>query len=82
MVGDLDSGLGAVALVNGPGSPYRVARTALAFVTALRDGTPYELPEFEALDRIDGAGDYAASTGRSRAMRDRRRSPLPPTARG
>ena len=59
MVGDLDSGLGAVALVNGPGSPYRVARTALAFVTALRDSSSYELPEFEALDQIDGAGAYA-----------------------
>jgi CubicO group peptidase (beta-lactamase class C family) len=46
MLGDLEEGLGAVVLVNGPGSPWTIAHQALTLLRAARHGdTRAALPE-------------------------------------
>ena len=64
MIGDLDTGVGVVALVNGPGAPNSIARTTLAFVNASVDGTPFAFPGLDDPMRIEAAaevaGDYVA----------------------
>ena len=67
MIGDLDTGIGVVALVNGPGAPNLIARTALSFVNSLLDGTPFDVPGIDDPFDIDGAdafsGTYVAAEG-------------------
>ena len=68
MIGDVVSGVGVVALVNGPGAPNLIARTTLAYVLSLREGTPFAFPDIDDPSAIDGAegyaGEYAAVEGR------------------
>ena len=68
MIGDVDSGIGVVALINGPGAPNLIARTVLAYVLSLQEGTEFEFPELEdpaAIDEAEGyVGDYVAVEGR------------------
>jgi hypothetical protein len=84
MVGDLDDGLGAVVLVNGPGSPVAISRHALALLRAARHGDtlpePLEPPEptltndaaaYQGTYRGDaGTLRVAAEDGRLVLMRD------------
>jgi CubicO group peptidase (beta-lactamase class C family) len=69
MIGDLDAGLGAVVLVNGPGSPVRIARAALELVRgAVEGGPPPDLLVHDEDQTLDNAEDYAGtyrSAGRS-----------------
>jgi len=44
MIGDLETGVGVVALVNGPGSPSVIARTALDLLRAEADGRNFLFP--------------------------------------
>ena len=44
MVASLDAGIAAVAFVNGPGSPYLLARYAVALVRAAKEGSPLPSP--------------------------------------
>ncbi|MEA2514704.1 MAG: hypothetical protein QOF01_142 [Thermomicrobiales bacterium] len=59
ILGDLDTGLGAVVLVNGPGSPGLVARTAVDLLRAAAEG--HELPELPTTpdDANANAADFA-----------------------
>jgi CubicO group peptidase (beta-lactamase class C family) len=62
MVGDLDAGLGAVVLVNGPGSPNLLARTIVDQLRASAEGTePPELPSGTNNDTIENAADFAST---------------------
>jgi hypothetical protein len=62
MIGDLDAGLGAVVLVNGPGSPGRIARAALDLVRAAIEGAPPpELPSTDDDQMVETAADYAGT---------------------
>jgi CubicO group peptidase (beta-lactamase class C family) len=66
MLGDLDAGLGAVVLVNGPGSPNLLARHVVDLLCAAVDGTePPDLPSPTTADAIQNADDFAG-TFRSR----------------
>ena len=59
MIGDLESGIGVVALVNGPGSPSLIARTVLDFLRAEADGKEFAFPANRDLKRADNAADFA-----------------------
>jgi D-alanyl-D-alanine carboxypeptidase len=75
MIGDLDAGLGAAVLVNGPGSPVRIARAALDLVRSEVAGDPPpDLPVHDEDQTLDNAVDYAGtyrSGGRSLLFRAR-----------
>jgi CubicO group peptidase (beta-lactamase class C family) len=59
---DLDAGLGAVAMVNGPGAPGDVARFALSVVRAERARRPLPaLPPRTDPLRVANAADYAGA---------------------
>jgi CubicO group peptidase (beta-lactamase class C family) len=60
MLGDLDDGFGAVALVNGPGTPGSIARYALSLLSAAARGQQLPpLPEARDPYRVEGAAAYA-----------------------
>jgi len=61
MIGDLDTGIGAVALVNGPGAPNLIAQTTLAFVNSLLGGTSFDFPDIGDSFEIESAADYAGA---------------------
>ena len=62
MIGDLDDGLGAVAIVNGPGNPNAIAFKALALLRAARRGdTPAAAPEPPDPTLTDDAAAYAGA---------------------
>jgi hypothetical protein len=71
---DLDAGLGAVALINGPGDPTEITGFALAVLQAARQGDtlpslppehdPYAIPEAS-----EYAGSYRAQDGRTLVFR-------------
>jgi D-alanyl-D-alanine carboxypeptidase len=44
MIGDLDAGIGVVALVNGPGAPNQIARQLLDYLRAISEGRQAVLP--------------------------------------
>ncbi len=57
---DPDAGLGALALVNGPGDPTAVARYALDLLRAARAGDPLpDPPPVKDRTAVDNAADYA-----------------------
>mgnify|MGYP000089751315 CR=1 FL=1 len=58
VLADLTDGLGAVALINGPGEPKEVAQFALTLLSAARRGR--ELPPLPPLDpqRVERAAEY------------------------
>jgi CubicO group peptidase (beta-lactamase class C family) len=58
MIGDLETGLGVVALVNGPGAPSLIARTALDFLRAEAEGRPFEFPATTDRVRVENAADF------------------------
>ncbi|HET6204851.1 MAG TPA: serine hydrolase domain-containing protein [Planctomycetota bacterium] len=59
-VGDLDAGVGAVALVNGPGEPGGISRFAMAAAAAAIAGSPLPpLPESRLNARVEKPADYA-----------------------
>ncbi|MDQ3547279.1 MAG: beta-lactamase family protein, partial [Chloroflexota bacterium] len=62
MVGDLFAGLGAVAIVNGPGNPREIAWHALELLQAshLRQTLP-DAPAPRDLARVENATDYAGA---------------------
>ena len=60
LVGDLDSGLGVVAFVNGPGRPGAVAEFALKAVRAALKGEELpRLPEPASPTKVEKAAEYA-----------------------
>jgi CubicO group peptidase (beta-lactamase class C family) len=62
MIGDLDAGLGAVAIVNGPGQPRDIAGYGLELLQARFHNR--QLPDPPARDepaRVDNAADYAGT---------------------
>jgi CubicO group peptidase (beta-lactamase class C family) len=62
MVGDLETGLGAVVLVNGPGSPNLLARNIVDLLRAVANGTePPDLPSSGTDDTVEHAGDFAGT---------------------
>ncbi len=62
LAGDLDAGVGVVALTNGPGSPSAVTRFALRVLRAAVQGKdPPPLPASDPPERVVNAADYAAS---------------------
>jgi CubicO group peptidase (beta-lactamase class C family) len=68
MLGDLDDGLGAVVLVNGPGRPWAIARQALKLVRMGRRGNtlsePPEVPDPTlTADAAAYAGTYRGDAG-------------------
>ena len=67
MIGDLDLGIGVTALVNGPGAPGLIARTALAYFRALAEGVSFEFPEVDdstfVANAADFVGEYIAVEG-------------------
>lgn len=67
---DLDSGLGAIVLVNGPSRPTSIAAFALKVMEAERAGTALpELPSpedpFEVAHATDLAGTFTSTSGKS-----------------
>ncbi len=61
MLGDMDAGLGAVVLVNGPGSPGLLSRAALNHLRAVSSGgEPPELPA-EPEKTVANAADFAGT---------------------
>ena len=72
MIGDLDDGLGAFAIVNGPGDPNAIAFTALALLRAAQHGdTPAaapEPPDPTLTDAAAYAGTYRGDTGTLRLV--------------
>ncbi|MEN9934538.1 MAG: hypothetical protein RLZZ387_1117, partial [Chloroflexota bacterium] len=59
---DLDSGLAAVALVNGPGAPTTICTFALACLRAALSGEPLpELPPPADRTRVERAAEYAGT---------------------
>ncbi|MGI8475038.1 MAG: serine hydrolase domain-containing protein, partial [Thermomicrobiales bacterium] len=58
MEGDLGSGIGVVALVNGPGSPSLIARTAVGALTAAATGEPFAFPEPDDPTIVANAADF------------------------
>jgi D-alanyl-D-alanine carboxypeptidase len=62
MIGDLDDGLGAFAIVNGPGDPNAIAFKALALLRAAQRGdTPAAAPEPPDPTLTDDAAAYAGA---------------------
>ncbi len=62
IVADLDDGLGAAALVNGPGDPAGVSRFALeAARAALKGKDPPEPPPADSPESVPGAVQYAGT---------------------
>lgn len=59
MIGDLETGLGVVAFVNGPGAPSLIARTALDFLRAEAEGKPFDFPPIPDRAQIENAADFA-----------------------
>jgi D-alanyl-D-alanine carboxypeptidase len=73
MIADLDDGLGAFAIVNGPGDPNAIAFEALALLRAAQRGdTPAATPEPPdptlTEDAADYAGAYRGDTGTLRLV--------------
>ena len=59
MVASLDAGIAAVAFVNGPGSPYLLARHAVALVRAGQQGTALpDPPELEYGNPMANSGTF------------------------
>ncbi len=56
---DMEGGLGAAVLCNGPGEPMAVARQALRLVRAAREGRDLPLPASAQAGRVEDAGAYA-----------------------
>jgi D-alanyl-D-alanine carboxypeptidase len=61
MIGDLQTGIGVVALVNGPGSPSLIARTALDFLRAEAEGWDFAFPANRDPDGTDNAEEFAGA---------------------
>ncbi len=62
MFGDVDCGVGAVVMVNGPGVPTRIARDAVAVLAAAHDGRDLPpLPDEPDPDAVEDAAQYAGS---------------------
>ena len=59
MIGDLETGIGVVALVNGPGQPSLIARTALDALRAESEGKAFAFPEIASVRRIENPRDFA-----------------------
>jgi CubicO group peptidase (beta-lactamase class C family) len=75
MIGDVESGVGVVALVNGPGSPNLIARTTLDYVLSLREGTTFAFPDLEDPDAIPEAGGPRRGVRRGRGAGRTRAAP-------
>ncbi|MGH2535333.1 MAG: serine hydrolase domain-containing protein [Thermomicrobiales bacterium] len=65
MIGYLDDGIGVIAMVNGPGSPVAIARTALELVQAAIHDRPLPSPVVDDPRDTEDAAGYAGifSTG-------------------
>lgn len=61
MVGDVETGVGVVALVNGPGAPDLIARTAFGFALAAMDGTPFAFPDLEDATAVADAAAFVGN---------------------
>lgn len=62
MIGDMNDGLGAVAFLNGPGSPARVTEFALKTLrAALKNQDLPELPAPRVVTQVEKAADYAGT---------------------
>jgi len=61
MIGDLDDGLGAFAIVNGPGDPNAIAFKALALLRAAQRGDTPAAPEPPDPTLTDDAAAYAGA---------------------
>jgi D-alanyl-D-alanine carboxypeptidase len=73
MFGDLDDGLGAVVLVNGPGSPFAIALKVLTLLRAARLGDALSAPLEPANptladDAAAYAGEYRGDAGMFRVL--------------
>ena len=69
MLGDLDEGLGAVVLMNGPGTPLRVAEFAVRSLRAVQRGeeppaVPVAAPTALVANATEYAGEFADTLGR------------------
>jgi hypothetical protein len=60
---DLDDGLGVVTMVNGPGRPVGIARTALEYAQAAIHGRPLPAPKVEDPRETENAAAYAGRYG-------------------
>jgi len=94
IVVDVDSGLGVVTLINGPGTPEEISFFALKTVRAcLEDATLPKVPPMSPIKEVEDAGQYAGKysspEGTVRVVpsgkelwlvRDGKRSRLEPTA--
>lgn len=62
MLMDLDSGIGVMVMVNGPGEPEEVARYAMEALRRMSEGAPMPgLPSKDDVGQIPDASDYAGT---------------------
>ena len=70
MIGEVGSGLGVVALVNGPGEPEGIAQAVLDHLVAAAEGQPGAFPAIVDPHAIDDAAAYAGHYTRIAAVDD------------